>query len=121
MRCFRRPLRNNRPSRVGPSNAALAAEKIGLGIEIAGYADGVFENDRFDVIVSVDVNAAHQLQKLARLRQRVAAGFVDRLADEMQGHFLTFPYFRYAKVSTSALGTKRLWKGAGQPYRHHAL
>jgi hypothetical protein len=29
----------------------------------------------------------------------MAAGFVDRLTDEVERHALTFAYFRYAKVS----------------------
>jgi hypothetical protein len=47
----------------------------------------MFEDDRLDVIVGVNINAAHQLYQLARFRLIVAAGFIDRFADKVEGHF----------------------------------
>ena len=46
-------------------------------------ADGVPEDGGFDVVVRVDVDAAHELNEFPGLGPVVAAGFVDRFANEV--------------------------------------
>ena len=40
------------------------------------------------VIGGINIDAPHQLDELTRLRQVVAAGLVESLADEVKGHFM---------------------------------
>lgn len=56
------------------------------------------EHGPVDVVSGIDVDATHELDELARLRQVVALRLVDGLADQVQSHPLTFPCFRYGKV-----------------------
>ncbi|WP_323131037.1 hypothetical protein [Sinorhizobium medicae] len=62
-------------------------------------ANSVFEDRCVDIVIRIDVDAPHELHDPARFSQVVAAGFIKRFADEVKGHLLTFPYFRYEKVS----------------------
>ena len=67
--------------------SGAGARKVGRGIEVVGDTDGVLQDCGFDVIASIDVDPAHQLDELARLGQVVAAGLVDRFADEVDAPF----------------------------------
>ena len=40
-----------------------------------------------DIVARIDVDAPHELDDLSRFSQVVAAGLVDRLANELEGHF----------------------------------
>ena len=44
------------------------------------------ENNGVDVVLGIDINAAHKLDELSRFSPVVAAGFVQSLADQMKGH-----------------------------------
>lgn len=60
--------------------------EVRLGIKVAANSDRMCEDSLIDVLGGIDINAPHQLDKLARPSQIVSAGLVDRLADEMKGH-----------------------------------
>ena len=62
--------------------------EVGLGIEIPGDAHRMRKHGPVDVVLRIDVDAPHELDELPRLGQIVTAGLVDRLANEMEGHFL---------------------------------
>ena len=94
VRCLRRPLMNSRPSRVGPRRTALAADEIGVGVEVFGDADGVPQDRRVDVVGRVGVDAAHQLHEPAGLGLSVAAGLVYRLAYQVDRHSPNFRVFQ---------------------------
>jgi hypothetical protein len=55
----------------------------------------IAKHGRVDVGGGVDIDAAHQLPGF---RLIVAAGLVEGPPTRCRGIFLTFPYFRYAKV-----------------------
>jgi hypothetical protein len=70
-----------------------------VGVKVSGNADGVFENDSFDIVASIDIDTAHELRELARSGLVMAAGLIDGFTNKVQRHGLTFSYFRYGKVS----------------------
>lgn len=57
--------------------------QVGLGVQIFSDADGVPEDGGFDVVVGIDIDAAHELNEFPGLGPVVAAGFVDRFANEV--------------------------------------
>ena len=69
--------------------------QVGAGIEVFCNTDGMPEHGGVDIVAGIDVNAPHKLDELPRLGLVVAAGLVYGFADEMKGHFLTFPYLTY--------------------------
>ena len=77
-----------------PEQDGAGRRQVGIGIEVAADADGMGEDGLIDVVVGIDIDAAHQLDELARLRQVVAAGLVEGLADEMKGHCSNLPVFQ---------------------------
>ena len=84
---------------VGPEQNGARAGQVCLGIQVAGNPDGVRQDRPVDVVIRIDIDATHELDELPCPRQVVTAGLVDRLADQPEGHYLTFTCFRYAKVS----------------------
>ena len=54
---------------MGTNKAALAAERCSPRIEVVRYpALTLRQNDRVDISVGVDINAAHELNDLAKSR-----------------------------------------------------
>ena len=71
-----------------PEQDRAGCRQIGPRVEIACDPHGMAEHDLVDVIARVDIDAAHELHHLAGLGKVMAAGFVDRLADEVERHAL---------------------------------
>ena len=73
---------------------------------LAGDADGMRQHGLVDRITCIDIDAAHEMDKLSGLRQVVASGFVDRLADEVNSHISHFRVFPIRKSEhSSGVGT----------------
>ena len=56
----------------------------------------MLEDDRVDIVVGIDINATHKLDELSRRCQVMAAGFVQRFADEVESNTNFFVFFSYA-------------------------
>lgn len=56
-------------------------------MEIPGNAHSVPEDGRIDVIVRIDINAAHELDELPRFSQIVAAGLIQCFANQVKCHY----------------------------------
>ena len=66
-----------------PEQDGACRGQVGLGVQIFSDADGVPEDGGFNVVVRVDVDAAHELYEFPGLGPVVTAGFVDRFANEV--------------------------------------
>lgn len=60
--------------------------QIGVLVEVAGDADRMLQDGAVDVIVGIDVDAAHEMDELSRPRQVVTAGSVQGLTNQLEGH-----------------------------------
>lgn len=69
-----------------------------MGIEVSCDPDGVSQHSRLDILASIDIDAAHELDEFSRLSLVVATSLIDVFSDQMQRHFPTFAYLTYGKV-----------------------
>jgi hypothetical protein len=65
-----------------------------LRVKVLSDADPVSEDGGVNIVASVDVDAPHELDEMARFGLAVGSDLVYGFADEMECH-ATFPYFRY--------------------------
>ena len=85
VRCLRRALKKRRPSRVGPVRRRWPPTGRPGDTDI-GNAHGVPEDGRIGIVLRIDINAAHELDKLPRFGQVVAAGLIQCFANQVKRH-----------------------------------
>jgi len=66
-----------------PEQDGGRGRQVGLGVQIFGDTDSVPEDGGFDIVIGIDIDAAHELNEFPGLGPVVAAGFVDRFANEV--------------------------------------
>ena len=64
VRCLRRALRKRRPSAGWPEQDGARRRQVGLGVQIFGDTDSVPEDGGVDIVVGIDIDAAHELDEL---------------------------------------------------------
>src|ERR1022692_4194512 len=85
--------------------------QVGVGIEILCYADRMPKDDGVDVVVGIDIDAAHKLDELSCLGAIVAAGLIQSLANEVECHC----NFRVLQVRLSYTWSQSLPIGVNGP------